>query len=171
MRTHIKSNLNKTLKTEVNHKKTHTELDFKKWTTALKLLDDDRINEERKILEMITKQRASHLETHRDFTRPLANPSRAANIPSFNCTAPKPSTSATPAVFVCLPHSLPTNKTSWPPITGVTSAVAFLFTTTPQNVISITPMLPCTKPLPRLMSPPLKTMKRRNRSLQSCRWT
>jgi hypothetical protein len=100
IQTHIKSNLNETLKTQVNHKKTHTELDFKKWTIALKLLNNDRINKEHKLLEMITKQHASCLETCCDFMCPLSNPSHAANTPSFNCNTPKPSMSATPAAFV-----------------------------------------------------------------------
>jgi hypothetical protein len=46
MRTHIKSKMNDTLKVEANHKKTHTETDFDKWMVALKVLDDNRINDE-----------------------------------------------------------------------------------------------------------------------------
>jgi hypothetical protein len=60
----IESNLNVTLKEDANRKKTHTKLDFKKWTAALKLLDDHdkHVNDKRKLWEMIVKNRMVHLE-------------------------------------------------------------------------------------------------------------
>jgi len=79
LRTHIKSKMNQSLKEEANHKKTHVELDFKKWTTALQVLDEERINDERKMRELLAKDRASRLETRRENARPLQNPSRTAN--------------------------------------------------------------------------------------------
>ena len=73
LRTHIKSNMNNTLKGDALHAKTHTEPDFTKWTAALKVLDDARLEQERKLKEMIERDRAARLEHRHDRT--LTTPS------------------------------------------------------------------------------------------------
>jgi len=106
LRTHIKSNLNNTVKAEANCKKTHTELDFQKWIAALKLLDDDCINDECKLREFMAKDRVLRCKNNHVLANPSCATNRTAttftsnyntNTPATNSTSPNANT--TP----CLP--------------------------------------------------------------------
>jgi hypothetical protein len=79
LHTHIKAKMNEALKEAAHHNKAHLELDFKKWTSRLQELDEERVNDERKLRELMAKERATHLETRHDNTHPLYNPSRTGN--------------------------------------------------------------------------------------------
>ena len=77
LHTHIKSNMNTTLKGDAFCAKTHTEPDFDKWLASLKVLDHVCLEQEYKLKEMIEKDHTARLKLYCDCT--LTTPSQNVN--------------------------------------------------------------------------------------------
>jgi hypothetical protein len=149
MCTHIKANLNESLKVVANRKETHHELNFKKWTSALKLLDDDHINDESRMVAIIAKQCAARIKTRHENNHPFANLSCLANTVNNTRNPTNNNNTASSATASHLPPLLNAERTLLAANDGCFKCrKPFIYHRTPEctsDYLSITEYKPITK--------------------------